>query len=290
MTTMTIARAWAITRADGLTLGFTDHDVALEFAGITFHPDAGLSAQAVVQGTGLAVDNTEAIGALSDGAIEEGEILAGFWDGAELRQWDVDWRNPVCNRLIFRGHLGEVTRAGGAFKAELRGLSEPLNQPQGRVFHPRCSALLGDRQCKVDMSQPGLTVVARIRDVDGARLRLGDVSGYEDRWFHNGAAEFLGGAAKGIRGHIKNDRAVPGGVREIDLWTRPGIVPAIGDEVRLEAGCDKAADTCRLKFANFLNFRGFPHLPEEDWLMAPSRQRAGRLKKQVHTEHEGGHD
>jgi uncharacterized phage protein (TIGR02218 family) len=38
--------------------------------------------------------------------------------------------------------------------------------------------------------------------------------------------------------------------------------------VRLEAGCDKRAETCRLKFANFLNFRGFPHLPGEDWLTA----------------------
>jgi uncharacterized phage protein (TIGR02218 family) len=36
--------------------------------------------------------------------------------------------------------------------------------------------------------------------------------------------------------------------------------------IRLEAGCDKRAETCRLKFDNFLNFRGFPHIPGEDWL------------------------
>ena len=27
-------------------------------------------------------------------------------------------------------------------------------------------------------------------------------------------------------------------------------------------------ETCRLKFNNFMNFRGFPHVPGEDWLMA----------------------
>jgi hypothetical protein len=31
--------------------------------------------------------------------------------------------------------------------------------------------------------------------------------------------------------------------------------------LRLEAGCDKRAETCRLKFGNFLNFRGFPAFP-----------------------------
>ena len=41
-----------------------------------------------------------------------------------------------------------------------------------------------------------------------------------------------------------------------------------GDRVRIEAGCDKAEDTCRLKFANMVNFRGFPDIPGEDWLMA----------------------
>lgn len=145
MNTTTIARAWAITRSDGLELGFTDHDTPLAFAGLSFRPELGLVAQAVVQGAGLSVDNSETVGALSDGAIEEADILAGRWDGAELRQWEVDWSDTKQHRLIFRGHLGEVTRAGGAFKAELRGLSEPLNQPVGRVFHPRCSASLGMR-------------------------------------------------------------------------------------------------------------------------------------------------
>jgi uncharacterized phage protein (TIGR02218 family) len=38
--------------------------------------------------------------------------------------------------------------------------------------------------------------------------------------------------------------------------------------VRIEAGCDKRPDTCRLKFANYDNFRGFPDIPGEDWLMS----------------------
>ncbi len=34
--------------------------------------------------------------------------------------------------------------------------------------------------------------------------------------------------------------------------------------VVLLAGCDKSFATCKAKFANALNFRGFPHLPGND--------------------------
>lgn len=39
-----------------------------------------------------------------------------------------------------------------------------------------------------------------------------------------------------------------------------------GTRVRLTAGCDKSVATCRAKFDNVVNYRGFPFLPSEDWL------------------------
>ena len=75
--TTTVCRAWAVTRTDGLVLGFTDHDRALQFEGITFKADSGLTGKALLQSSGLSVDNTEAMGALSDAAISEADILAG---------------------------------------------------------------------------------------------------------------------------------------------------------------------------------------------------------------------
>jgi uncharacterized phage protein (TIGR02218 family) len=46
----------------------------------------------------------------------------------------------------------------------------------------------------------------------------------------------------------------------------------VGDRVRLVAGCDRRDETCRGKFRNFMNFRGFPHVPDEDWITAwPAR-------------------
>jgi uncharacterized phage protein (TIGR02218 family) len=49
-----------------------------------------------------------------------------------------------------------------------------------------------------------------------------------------------------------------------------GVLSA-GDRVRVEAGCDKRMESCRLKFANLANFQGFPDIPGEDWMMAVPR-------------------
>lgn len=266
----TIVRAWAVTRRDGLVLGFTDHDLALSFEGIAFRPDAGLSAKAIVQGAGLSVDNTEAIGALSDGAITEIDLMAGRWDSADVRLWEVDWRDSSNRRLVFRGHLGEVSRSGGAFRAELRGLSEPLNRAQGRVYHPRCSAELGDGKCRFNMEAAGYWTEGVIQsEAEGLRFVLSGVAGHDLRWFERGRLIVQTGAAKGLEGLVKNDLAQPGNRRDIELWAALGMRPALGDRVKLIAGCDKRVETCKSKFLNFLNFRGFPHLPPEDWLIAP---------------------
>lgn len=270
MSTTTICRAWTIRRADGMTLGFTDHDTSLAFDGIAFRPDHGMSARALVQGSGLSVDNSEAEGALSDDAITERDLLAGRWDGAALTMWEVDWTNAARRTQVFAGNLGEISRSGGAFRAELRGLSESLNAGQGRVFHPRCSARLGDGACKVNLSGEGRQHERAIEGCEEGRvLRFAAFPAFDSGWFERGSLLVLDGQAEGLSASIKNDLPLPNGGREIELWQALGIVPLTGDRVRLTAGCDKRAETCRLKFNNFINFRGFPHLPTEDWLMAP---------------------
>jgi uncharacterized phage protein (TIGR02218 family) len=45
-----------------------------------------------------------------------------------------------------------------------------------------------------------------------------------------------------------------------------GIAP--GDAFEVTAGCDKQLGTCRAKFGNALNFRGFPHMPGNDFIVS----------------------
>jgi uncharacterized phage protein (TIGR02218 family) len=264
----TLARCWALTRRDGVKLGFTDHDRDLGFGGFTFRADTGLSARAIEATTGLAIDNTEALGALSDSAVTEADIRAGRYDGALVEAWLVNWADPAQRLKQFTGTLGEVTRGAGAFRAELIGLAEALNRPQGLVYQTPCSAVLGDARCRFDFAPPGYVTERALEIVeDGKRFRFADFTGFDDRWFERGRLKVLSGGASGLSGSVKNDRLSDAG-RVIELWEALRAPLAPGDMLRIEAGCDKRAETCRLKFDNFLNFRGFPDIPGEDWLMS----------------------
>lgn len=261
----TTCRCWALTRRDGMVMGFTDHDRALAFEGVAFRPDTGMSALALQQTTGLSVDNTEALGALSDEVIREADIEAGRYDGAELRAWLVNWQDVTARSLIFRGTMGELRRAGGAFEAELRGLTDALNVPLGRVYQKACSAILGDRTCTFDLDTPGYVLERPAETVDDNRVfHFAEMGGFEDDWFRHGVIRVLSGAAAGLIGLIKRDRS-DGAGRVIDLWHPFGATVAPGDALRIEAGCDKRMATCQFKFDNLLNFQGFPDIPGDDW-------------------------
>ena len=264
----TVCRCWAVVRKDGTTLGFTDHDLPVSFDGMDFRAEAGMTAQAIETALGLSVDNGEAIGALSDAAIREVDILAGRYDGAEVTAWHVNWRVPAERQIVFRGTIGEIRRGGGAFHAELRGLSEKLNQPRGRAYQASCSAVLGDVECGFDLQTPGFSAEAKIQSVEGAAIVVDDPGYLEKGWFTQGVLTVLDGAAAGLSGMIKADEEGSDAQRRVVLWQELGAGPSVGDRIRLIAGCDKRFETCRLKFSNHMNYRGFPDIPGDDWLMA----------------------
>lgn len=268
----TLARCWAVVRRDGETFGFTDHDGPLEFDGITFKADSGMTARAIISGSGVSVDNTEAMGALSDVAITESDIEAGRFDGAQVTAWLVNWADVELRQLRFSGTIGELRRSGGAFHAELRGLTEVLNQPQGRVYQTSCQAILGDGACGFDLEADGFSTEVSVETLEeGRRFLFEDFTTFEPAWFERGRVTVVSGAAAGLVGVVKRDRFV-GDVRQIEVWEGFRTQIETGDIVRFEAGCDKRSSTCRLKFNNYLNFRGFPDIPGDDWLTTtPSR-------------------
>ncbi len=268
----TLCRCWKLTRGDGLVLGFTDHDRDLTFDDVVFSANSGLDAAAIQQTTGLSVDNSQAVGALSDFGLTETDIKTGKYDKAEVLAWLVHWDDVSQRVLQFRGSIGEIRRNGAVFEAELRGLTEALNQVQGSAYHRKCSAVLGDARCKFDLTQTGYFAELSVETGDG--LGVFDFSAlvdFEDGWFKNGTLRVLTGDGAGVIRAIKRDR-FEDGVRRISLWQEVPIRLSGDDQVRLEAGCDKQVQSCRLKFHNFLNYRGFPNIPGEDWAMSyPTR-------------------
>jgi uncharacterized phage protein (TIGR02218 family) len=264
----TLCRCWRLARKDGVVFGFTDHDETLVIGGTAFRARAGLDATALQSGTGLSVDNGQVVGALSDDAITEQDIRAGRFDAAAVEHWLVDWRNPEQRVLLFSGTLGEIRRTEHSFEAELRGQAEVLNIPVGRAIQRTCDRVLGDAKCGVDLSDPAYFFASEAAEPgQGAKLVATSAGNVGAGWFAEGLLRWTSGANAGLAGTVSLDR-IEGDLRVFFLTEPPPLPVAAGDGFRVTAGCDKRPETCRAKFANFLNFRGFPHIPGEDWLMA----------------------
>jgi uncharacterized phage protein (TIGR02218 family) len=264
----TLCRCWRITRADGRVFGFTDHDRPITFEGTPFRPETGLDATALQTSTGLSVDNTQAMGALTDDAITEDDIRAGRFDSARVDQWLVDWRAPARRVHLFCGSIGEIRRTEGAFEVELRGLTEALNVPVGRTIARTCDRVVGDAKCGVALGSPAFSYVTEATGpAKGATVTGLSDGGFAEGWFTDGVLRWLDGRNEGLTAVVRADRAHQGG-RVLGLVDRPPLPVTAGDRFLLTAGCDKTAATCRKKFANFPNFRGFPHIPGEDWVVA----------------------
>lgn len=267
-----VCHCWDLRRKDGVRYGFTDHDRTLGFDGMTFTPSQGLSARALSSTSGLSVNNTEAFGVLSSDAMTETDIVAGRFDGAQVTVWHVCWDDVGARKVLFRGTLGEITRSAGGFQAEMLGLTEALNRPQGRSYLKTCSAVLGDARCGFAVDDPAYrTVLTLSQDSDGQQVALPALPNFAEGWFAHGLLEVLSGPANGLRSPIRNDQPQGQG-RRITLWSALALPLAVGDSIRLTAGCDKRPGTCRAKFANFLNFRGFPDIPGDDWLVSVPRR------------------
>ncbi|ABS62540.1 conserved hypothetical protein [Parvibaculum lavamentivorans DS-1] len=270
----TLAWCWKLARGDGTVLGFTDHDRDLAFGGVTYEAAGGFTATALESSGGLNVDNLDVAGALSSARIDEGDIAAGAYDDAGIEIWRVNWQDTGQRVLMRKGNLGEVTRSGAGFSAELRGLAHRLNQPTGRLFQYGCDADFGDARCGLDIAaweRAGIVTSA-----SGSReIAASGLEDAEDGFFTRGRLCFTSGANEGASMEVKAHRA--GG--RIELWRAMARGIADGDTFTVTAGCDKQFGTCHAKFANSKNFRGFPHMPGNDFVLAGASGRTDGGKR-----------
>ncbi|MBB3963739.1 DUF2163 domain-containing protein [Rhizobium metallidurans] len=261
----TVCRAWRVTRRDGVVLGFTEHDRDLTFSGTTFLAASGFSASAAEEEAGLPAATSDVAGGFSSAAITEDDLKRGRYDGARVEVLLVNWAEPDQHMLLKLQEIGDVTRDAGKFQAELRSFASRLDEPQGRVYGRRCDATLGDGRCGVDLLAPGMRAEGVVVSVpDASRLLLSGIRAVPDGFFRFGVLSFIDGGNHGQRLEIET-HAVKDDLLEVTLWLPLEATPRAGDRVVLTAGCDKAFSTCRAKFANHLNFRGFPHIPGTDF-------------------------
>ena len=204
---------------------------------------------------------------MSDESLVETDLLNGLYDGASVETWLVDWTNVADRALLDVATIGEIRRGEMAFAAELRSNAHVFDQQQGRAFQRSCSADLGDAGCGFDVMAPGFHATGVVAAFAGGAIEI-DLSGsFDSGFFAGGALTFTNGANENARLTVKSHRQ--DNLRaNVTLWTPPGGAILAGDAVLVTAGCDKSPTSCRLKFDNIVNFRGFPHMPGNDRIIA----------------------
>lgn len=263
----THCRCWKIVPNQGDALGFTDHDCDLSFENVEFEASSGFEASSVERALGLNIDNVTARGALKSEKLSEALIGRGAFDGAEIFQWIVDWRDVEQRVLTFRGEIGEIRRSGAAFEVEVRGLAEKLNRPSCRKILHVCDAVFGDVRCGIDATTSEFTGLGAVLEVAGRDLNVSGLEQYPEDWFSGGRLTWSSGALAGDEVRIASHQKTPDG-SVVTLALDPLGSVMSGVSFVITAGCDKSYETCRDRFDNLLNFRGFPFVPGENWIAA----------------------
>ena len=185
-----LCHVWLLERADGVKLGFTDHDCDLAFEGVLCRAGSGWTRGSGETLTGLEAGGWSASGALDDAALSEADTQAGRFDAARVELWRVDWADVSARVRLWGGTLRKIRREAGGFVADLEGPMAALDRVVGRTYGRDCDAVLGDGRC---------------------------------------------------------------GLSEASIGGRR---------------CDRTWKTCVGVFANGLNFRGFPDVPGDDFILA----------------------
>lgn len=263
----TLCRCWLIARTDGVTQGFTDHDEDVPLGAVVCRAGTGLSGSEATQAFDLTVTGSELSGALSDDSLNEDDLAAGLYDAAAVELWLVDWSEPSLRLQLAAGSLGEVKREGTAFTAEVRGITQRLSEDSGRLFTAGCSADLGDARCKIDLGNAAYHGSGIVTALTGtSSFTASGPVGFVDGWFTAGRLTFTSGANAGLSIEVKTHRNNSG--FSFVLWQAMPQPIAAGDAFTVTAGCDKRFATCQGRFNNSVNFRGFPQIPGNDFVVS----------------------
>ena len=261
----TLAQAWRLTRLDGRIVAATDHDRALTFDGTVFQPNTGLQGSDLESAVSLTPDRTALSGALHVDAISAADLTLGLWDGAQIACFWVDWTNPSQFVHIWTGRVAGAQWRGAGFELDIVGFEADLDTPIGRIYARTCDARLGDARCTIDLTAAGRRATTMLTQLDSDRVvhvpaGLGLV---DNALLRGGLLTCKSGPATGWSG-VLADVAPEADQLVLTLANPFPILPAAGDQVQLQIGCDKQFSTCRDRFGNALNFRGVPTLPGDD--------------------------
>lgn len=275
------AYVWTITRADATVFRFTSHDQPVVFddgaGNATYTPAGAPSSTALHREASLGEQDRDLAGGISSSQLTDDDLAAGLFEGAEIVERVIDPRYPWAGAFFTNRHwITDARFNGEAWELSMVGVTSWLDQNIGRFFDRTCAVDLFSDRCGL------LTSDETHYEVLGVEVRTGTISATEPRRvFGANAGDFPVGPGTdeykfGKIVWTTGDNA--GVVSEVKEWSLTIVDSAhatelmlptpyeiqAGDEFTITTGCDRRYSTCRDKFSNSDNFRGFPTMPSAD--------------------------
>lgn len=160
--------------------------------------------------------------------------------------------------VLFQGFVANVSLDG-----ELEG--KILCFPNTKIFNrtaPRftyqslCNHVLYDSRCKIARSAFLFTGIVSV--VSGNDITVNGAGAV-------GAADhFVSGFASFPASSSEDSRAILAQSSDVLTLLLPFSIPILGDNIDLFAGCDHGLSICDTKFANTINYGGFPYVPRKN--------------------------
>lgn len=265
---LALAEVLKIKLASGAIHAITTHDedISLNLADgdglLTYSAALGFTRSSLPLTNELDPEEFEVTSAFG-GEFTEANLLKGKLDRATFKLVLVRWDAPSLNNsmVLMTGILSSVEPQGALFKATFRGLKEKIAKKQIiRTYGPRCDADLGDARCTKNLT--GLTQNGTVTGVTSKRQFAASAfpsPSPADRW-NEGRILFTSGALSGQEFEL---RSYTHSTRTFVLKAPAPETITVGMTFVAIPGCDGAFSTCRDKFSNAVNFRGFHLMPEE---------------------------
>jgi uncharacterized phage protein (TIGR02218 family) len=268
----TLAMCWKILRRDAVVKAYTDHDDPVVYDGVTYTPLESGRPSPYRQNAQLTPASLDLEMAFSTAAGTDAELRAGLYDHAEAWTFLINWADTSMGIVkLARGRLGEVEIRDNQARIEFRSLTQLLVTPVGRIYTPECDATLGDTRCKVALA--GYTKAGTVGTVTDQKTFTiaGAAAGQADAYYAYGKITFSTGLNAGISMQVESYAA---STNLVTLLEPMPFAVAAGNAFSLVAGCDRRFESCKTRFSNKDNFRGFPHIPGLDKaLTVPANQK-----------------
>ncbi len=243
--------------------GSVDCDRSLFVDNKLYQSKYGLDLSALDFSIDLNVDSSEARLFVDDSGVWSlSEIKKGTYNNSDCSISVVNRRQINTSNKIFTGQIGEIKFNDHQVTLELRSYLQKLQSKSVCKTSSLCRWVFGDAKCRKSLtglqSDTNITEVVSIIQfkVSGVGLNLKD-----------GEVEFTSGANSGL---IRTIQSFENNL--VTLWEPLPFIAAVGDQIKLTAGCDKTIQTCGNVYQNQLNFGGFPWVMGKDQYIAGSNR------------------